>query len=62
MKKLIRSQITKQFLTNDEEWTADPQKAWRFETDEEAIAIVNKLQLQNVELWYCFDDSQQSPQ
>ncbi len=60
MKKLIRSQITKAFLTKEEQWTTDPHEAWTFETDEEALAVAQRLQLQNFELWYSFNDRQRS--
>jgi hypothetical protein len=52
MTKLIRSKVTRHFLTADGRWTGKLEKAARFTEESLVRAAVQKFQLQNVELYY----------
>ncbi len=56
MRKLIRNQTTKLFLTLEGGWTNDPVKAWNIEQILDALNIANQLKLTDVELFYAFEE------
>jgi hypothetical protein len=55
MFKLIRSKVTKLFLTKHGSWTSQLKDATQFPDDSMAHTAVQKLRLRNVELYYLFD-------
>ncbi len=60
MRKLIRSRVTEKFLTTDGKWTTDVQKARHFPELWEAVALIHRSKLFNVEHYYCFGKAQRS--
>ncbi len=49
------------FLTGKGEWTEQLKEAWVFENLADALHVREKLQLQNVELYYCLQGRVISP-
>ncbi len=60
MRKLVRSKVTAKFLTTDGSWTTDVQKARHFPELWEAVAVIHRRKLRNVEHYYCFGRAQPS--
>lgn len=56
MKKLLRHRLTKGFLTTKGAWTEDIAEARPFLDQFEARAEATRLGLNEVELYFCFDD------
>ncbi len=56
MRKLIRNQTTKLFLTAEGGWTNDPLKACKIEEILDAVKIAKQLKLTGVELFYAFEE------
>ncbi len=56
MRKLIRNQITKLFLTSEGGWTNDPLKAWEMEGILDALETAKRLKLTDVELSYAYEE------
>ncbi len=57
MLKLIRSQVTSDFLTKDGLWTDDVKKADSFDDVFSAQEAKRRLQLENVEFYYLFEEA-----
>ena len=55
MRQLIRSKVTKAFLTDVGAWTPNIADAATF-CDQEAAETKLRLKLQQVELYYCFGE------
>ncbi len=60
MKRLIRNKSTQTFLTSDGKWTSDYHNAWDIPEYRQALATVERLELHNVEVYYCYDDEKTS--
>ena len=56
VKKLIRNKATRAFLTEDGAWTDDIEKARQFMGAEGASVATKQFNIQNVELYYSFND------
>jgi hypothetical protein len=52
MNKLIRSKLTKAFLTEGGDWTLDFRRAHIFITSEAALVAVFRQELRDVEIYY----------
>ncbi len=61
MRRLIRAKATRAFLTEDGTWTHNLAKAATFDDSALAIAAKSRFRLEDVELYYSFDDHQRSP-
>jgi hypothetical protein len=60
MRKLIRSQATKAYITKHGTWTKKMQEAAEFHDVAEAIAAKTKFSLKDVELYFAFHAKGQS--
>ena len=60
MRKLIRCKATQAFLTSEDTWTKDFQKAHYF-ADLQAAFAINTLPSSDVEIYYSFDPGKPSP-
>ncbi len=58
MKALLRHTITKQYLRNEDEWTAERSVARNFVTGPQAILFALEKRLANVEVVLAFDNPQ----
>lgn len=56
MRKLIRSKHTRKFLTREGGWTDSVSSGWDFEAHSELYAAKKQLNLEEVELYYSFDE------
>ena len=56
IRKLIRSIVTKAFLTTDGQWTHDSRNAAFFLDSCQAYQVSVKFQLRDVEVYYLFGD------
>lgn len=60
MRRLIRCKATKTFLTKEGAWTSNIQEALQFGHHTEAWAARKHFGLQDVELYYSFDNAKES--
>ncbi len=56
MTRLIRDKASRSFLTREGKWTNDPRNAWHLSGGHEAHLAQKQLNLQNVELYYCYEE------
>ncbi len=61
MRTLIRSQTTKAFLTQEGSWTENIQSAAKFYSHANALVETQRLNLNDVELYYAFGERQETP-
>jgi len=59
--KLVRSTVTRAFLTTDGHWTNQLESAAKFTSHSHALAAVQKFDLRAVELYYLFSEDGPTP-
>jgi hypothetical protein len=56
MRKLVRSKVTRRFLTESGGWTPQVRDAAEFADFSHALGAVERFELRDVELYYLFSD------